>query len=239
MNRQRHRGRLFVVALCTCVLLQTWLSAPASALTLTVPQSSANWLGFMNVFELPSNGGAFVFGSPWGVPDLVTDFNDAANQLRLLPNSIGDPDPFWYVGGGGPGAPGNKTMEANLYLEETGPLAGQDLTFAGEVIATSFTASHESFVFIRDFAPDFSSSVDQIAPLPASGPFSISLTTINDPARHVQYGFRTVGPNVWITDTEPFGSVVIGTVPEPAGLLGLGLALLCGWGHARRRFGAI
>jgi hypothetical protein len=73
------------------------------------------WRGFMNVLELPANGGGFVFGSPWGVGDLVAEFDDPNAKLTLSPNTINDPDPFWYQGGGGPGAPGNKVMDANLF----------------------------------------------------------------------------------------------------------------------------
>ena len=42
--------------------------------------------------------------------------------------------------------------------------------------------------------------------------FSVSLDTINDPARHIQYGFETVGPCVWATDPvlASYGNVQIG-----------------------------
>ncbi len=176
---------------------------------------SAPWQGFMNVSNLPSAGGAYQFGSPWGTGDLVAVFT--GNDLRLSPNTIGDPDPYWYIGGGGPGAPGNKIMEANMYVQQDGPYAGQTVTFSGTVLSHTFTSAHVARVFIRDFAPDFSSLVENSIPLPTSGDFSISLATINDPARHVQYGFQVTGVNVWVTDVAPFGAAVIGPmVPTPA-----------------------
>jgi hypothetical protein len=132
------------------------------------------------------------------------------NNLRLTPNNIGDPNPFWYTPSGGPGAAGNKIMEANMYVEPAGSLPGQMVTFAGEVISNDLAASHVARVFIRDWAPDFSSANDIFMVLPASGSFSISLNTINDPARHVQYGFQMAGPCVWITDAPLFGAVVVG-----------------------------
>ena len=67
----------------------------------------------MNVFELPANGGGFVFNGPWGTSDLRATF--AGPTLTLSPNTIADPSTFWYQGGGGPGAPGNKIMDANMH----------------------------------------------------------------------------------------------------------------------------
>ncbi len=82
-------------------------------------------LGWMNIWELPVNGGGYVFGSDWGVTDLSSTFNESGSVVTMIPNSIGDPDPFWYIGGGGPGAAGNKIMGANLFSNVTGTFAGQ------------------------------------------------------------------------------------------------------------------
>jgi hypothetical protein len=194
--------------------------------TVTVDPGES-WLGFMNVFELPSNGGAFVFGSGWGTADLVATFSGPV--LKLSPNTIGDPNPFWYTPSGMPGAMGNKNMEANMYVEETGPLSGQMVTFKGIVQSNSLTSAHSSVAFIKDFAPDYSSNVTTTIPL-TTGPFSVSLATNPGAGRHVQYGFATTGPNVWITDVAPYGFVEIIGIPEPtalslAGIAALGLAI--------------
>lgn len=203
----------------------------AQAATVNVGDSTAPWLGFMNVFELPSNGGGYVFSSGWGVADLVATFDDANSKLTLSPNTIGDPDPFWYQGGGGPGQLGNKIMEANLYQQvDDGSLSGQLVTFEGTVLSNTFTEAHETIIFIRDFAPDFSSFTES-AIVATPGPFSISLLTDADPTRHVQWGFQTRGENVWFTDTEPFGNVMIATIPAPGTFVLLGL----GGGLALRR----
>ncbi|MFN7021933.1 MAG: hypothetical protein ACK4WH_11480 [Phycisphaerales bacterium] len=213
------------------VLAGALTASAAQAAVVGVGDSTSPWLGFMNVFELPSNGGAFVFASPWGVADLVATFDDANSNLTFSPNTIGDPNPFWYVGGGGPGAPGNKLMEANLYIETTDVLNGQNVTFQGSVISSSLTQAHQAFVFIRDFAPDYSSVVETIVPLGA-GPFSISLATDPGAGRHVQYGFQMRGENVWVTDVGPFGNVMITTIPTPATA---GLFALAGVAAASRR----
>lgn len=212
-------------------LLSAALATSAHAVVVNVGNSTAPWLGFMNVFELPANGGGYVFGSPWGVADLNATFDDANNKLTLSPNTIGDPNPFWYIGGGGPGAPGNKIMEANLYVESTGPLSGQIVTFEGTVLSNTLTSAHDAIAFIRDFAPDYSSLNQIFIPL-TPGPFSISLATIADPNRHVQYGFQVRGVNVWATDVGPFGNVMIGTIPTPGAL---GLVAVGGLAASRRR----
>lgn len=203
----------------------------AQGVVINVAQSTAPWLGFMNVYELPSNGGAFVFPSGWGVADLNASFNDPAQTLTLSPNTIGDPNPFWYTPVGGPGAAGNKIMEANLYQQVDDAYAGQTVVFEGNVISNTFTSAHVARIFIRDFAPDFSSVNETIVPL-VPGPFSVSLATINAPGRHVQWGFQVKGVNVWATDTAPFGTAVIATVPAPASLALMGLGGLMA---ARRR----
>jgi MYXO-CTERM domain-containing protein len=202
-------------------------ASAAQAVVVGVGNSSAPWLGFMNVFNLPSDGGAFQFPSGWGVPDLRTTFNDPAQQVTMLPNTIGDANPYWYIGGGGPGAAGNKIMEANLFQQRSdGSLSGTTVTFNGFVTANTLTSAHEARIFIRDFAPDFSSFNETIIPAPASGAFSLSLNTLPGTTRNVQWGMQLKGVNVWATDTAPFGSITYSPIPGPgalavAGVLGL------------------
>ncbi len=215
--------RITAAALAAAVFGSTAL-AGIPAVNVAIDDSSAPWLGFMNVFELPANGGGFVFGSAWGLSDLTASFDDGAGTVTMGPNTVGDPDPFWYQGGGGPGALGNKFMEANMYQEITGDYSGATVNFSGNVVDFSFTGAHQASVFIRDFAADYSSSVDVFADIDAAGNFSVSLDTIADAGRHVQWGIRVEGENVWVTDVAPFGNVVFGTVPTPGAfaLLGLG-----------------
>ena len=169
--------------------------------------------GFMNVFEL--DGTTYAFGQPWGPADLTAVWD--GGLVTLGPNTIGDPNTYWYncvdpadePNCGGPGAPGNKIMEANLYAEPAG-FSGQSVTFSGVVTDFSLTGAHTVVAFVKDFAPDFSSFEQQTVPLDATGAFTVTLNTINDPARHVQYGFQMVGVNVWVTDLAPFGTITIG-----------------------------
>ncbi|MCX8090571.1 MAG: hypothetical protein N3I86_06480 [Verrucomicrobiae bacterium] len=221
----KQKAQILGCLLGGCLAIGTAWTARAATYVTVNP--SASWLGYMNVFELPANGGGYVFGSPWGTADLPATFSGAV--LTLAPNSIGDPSPFWYIGGGGPGAPGNKIMEANMYVETHGGLlGGQTVTFEFSVLANTFTPAHTAYGFIRDFAPDYSSFNQAIIAITTPGDYSISLNTLPDPARHVQYGFQTKGVNVWITDVAPYGFVKITAIPEPSALLlgGLGLGLL-------------
>jgi hypothetical protein len=199
------------------------LAVVASALAADVTIDSATMTnGYMNVSELPSNGGAFVFGSGWGVADLNSSFPNSST-VTFWPNTITDPNPFWYTPSGGPGSTGNKIMEANLYAQPAdGTLTNQTVRFQGNV--SSFTlqtgtnpnTDYTFKAFIRDFAPDYSSVVEQSVPISSTGAFDFSLATINDPARHVQYGLQMKGANVWITDVGPKGSVTVNAVPEPS-----------------------
>ena len=177
-----------------------------------------SWIGYMNVFELPQNGGVFVFGQPWATADLRASYS--GSTLTLSPNIIGDPAGFWYVTTNSPSV-GNKSMDASFYVEPAPSLPGVTVTFTGTVLANSLVSNSNtnpagngwtSVAFIKDFAPDFSSSVSVTTPLTNGTVFSISLATVNDPARHVQYGFETVGPCVWATDTAlpGYGKVQLG-----------------------------
>jgi hypothetical protein len=212
-----------------------WVAAPSLADVNVTVDPGHSWLGFMNVFELPSNGGGYVFGSGWGTADLTAVFT--GSLLTLGPNTVNDPSSFWYTPSGGPGALGNKIMDANMYVEPAGSYPGQNVTFSGSVLSNTLVGNVDgngngwtSVAFIKDFAPDYSSFNTVTIPLSA-GPFSITLATLPDPTRHVQFGFETIGPDVWFTDVGPFGNVRIVPIPEPAG----GLLLLVGGLLAARR----
>ncbi len=205
---------------CAVLLAVCAGASVAQAVVVNAPDGSAPWLGFMNVFNRPADGGAFQFASGWGVGDLSASFSPT--QLTLTPNSIGDPNSYWYLPSGGPGSAGNKIMEANLYIETVDVLNGQTVNFQGTVLSNTLTSAHVTNAFIRDFAPDFSSFNETLVQLTGTGAFSISLATDPGLGRRVQYGFQTVGVNVWVTDLAPFGNVVI-AVPAPASLALVGI----------------
>ena len=61
-----------VLLICLALMFATTANAVNVGL-----DPSANWLGFMNVSDLPANGGAYEFGMAWGVPDLTATFSGA------------------------------------------------------------------------------------------------------------------------------------------------------------------
>lgn len=198
-----------LLALCGALAISSTLAQAQVTVNVDV---SAPWLGYMNVFETPENLGGFVFGSPWGVEGLPATFS--GTTLTLAPNSVDDPNAFWYTPSGGPGSVGNKIMDANFYVEiPVDTVSGQTLTFEGEVLANSLTGDHVATAFIRDFAPDYSTfNTSTVALTP--GPFSVSLATDPGAGRHVQYGFNMNGRNVWITDVAPYGTVQIEAIAD-------------------------
>ena len=189
--------------------------------------------GYMNVFELPSNGGAYIFGSGWGIADLNTNFT-TSSSVTFTPNTIGDPNPFWYTPSGGPGATGNKIMEANLYAQPAdGTLSGKLVRFSGNVdsftlqTGTNPNTDYTFKAFIRDFAPDYSSVNEQSTSITTTGSFSITLLANSDVTRHVQYGLQMKGADVWVTDVATKGSVTVSAVPEPGSIALLGIGGGC------------
>ncbi|MEL7498465.1 MAG: PEP-CTERM sorting domain-containing protein [Planctomycetota bacterium] len=216
---------VFRSAIVAMVALAT--AVPAMADEVVTVDYTQNWIGFMNVFDRNTDGtpGGFQFGSGWGFNDLTAEF--VGDELILGPNTIGDPDPFWYIGGGAPGAQGNKFMDANAFVQVTDGLSGMNVTFEGVVNDNTFTTAHVGSIFIRDFAPDFS-TFNEVSTAITPGDFSITLATDAGAGRHVQYGFNVQGENVWVTDVGAFGTAAIRAVPEPAsamvlGLIGVGL----------------
>lgn len=213
---------LMVVALLTAI--------PYAKADVTVNvDPNAAWGGFMNVFELDQTTGAFSTG--WGFDDLYAPLAGSpfqGGEFVLAPTPISTDDDFWYgatAGGGAGPRVGNKFMDANGFVQVDDLFGGMDVTFEGAVIENTFT-EHQAFVFIRDFAPDFSSFTETIQELTGPGGFSITHTTSADAGRHVQYGFTVQGANVWPDDAANFGTMRLTAVPEPGSIAVLSMGLV-------------
>lgn len=173
--------------------------------------ASATQNGYANVFELPANGGGFVFGQPWGVADLKTVVDAGANTLTLQPNfntyADNPTDPFWVNQTTGEG---NKIFEGNTYVEDNS-LVGSELTFSGGVVSNTIDAGYAVDAFIKVFNADFSVLKEESVALAAGGTnFSITYTNVEATDAVVQYGFRVTGVNANPDDEAALGSVVVG-----------------------------
>ena len=183
----------------------------ASAIPLTIDRATMT-KGYRNVFELPAKGGAYLEGSVVSpLEDLRATFT-SGTSVTLAPCVVSDTSSYWFTPSGRPGAAGNKSIEALVYGEANGTYAGETVRFSGTVAANTLLSGSGNWTvkaFIRDFSADYSSMIESQVPISATGDFSVSLTAINDPTRRVQWGLKTIGPNVWITDLASKGTVVV------------------------------
>ena len=175
-----------------------------------VADASAEYLGYANVFETIANGGAFVFGSGWGVADLKTVVDAGAGTVTIQPNfnTYGDNpgDPFWIDPATGLG---NKQFEGNTFLENNTNLIGSELTFTGGVASNTLDPSYVAIAFIKVFNADFSFVKLETAPLVAGQDFSITYTNVEPEDTTVQYGYQVLGINANPTDEDALGNIVI------------------------------
>ncbi|HMP81340.1 MAG TPA: hypothetical protein PKA41_01385 [Verrucomicrobiota bacterium] len=177
--------------------------------------ATAGWQGYINVYSNNLPGiGEFINGQTFGLDAITAEFGC---DLVLSPTVINDTTNYWYVGGGAPGATGNKIVEANTYVQDDS-LSGKSVIFSGTVLSTGLLGSTDpggngwtGIAFVKDLAPDYSSSITVQVPLTV-GAFSITNATQPAPGRHVQYGFAITGPNVWPTEAMTYGTVVIDNV---------------------------
>ncbi len=178
---------------------------------------SQNWIAFMNVFELPANGGGYAFGDFWALDDVKTVLNTADNTITLQPNFntyAGNPtDPFWVDQ---TTMLGNKDMEANTFVEPGETFNGQDLVFSGNVISSTLAEGYAARFFIKALDPNngFADALGgtKIIDLPESGPFTVSATGAELAAGLViQYGFIIRGTNANPADEAALGNVVVGS----------------------------
>ncbi|MGO8839228.1 MAG: PEP-CTERM sorting domain-containing protein [Limisphaerales bacterium] len=215
--------KYLIRTIAVCAVLGATINLNAQT-TVGVDPSAA-WIGYMNVFDLPSNGGGYEFGSTWGTADLNATFSGPT--LTLTPNTSIDRDvpldTYWWQDASGT-SPGNKTMDASMYVQNDA-LAGQTVTFTGDVLQNTLVSPYTSVAFIKDFNAGYG-LVASITVALTPGVFSFSLATT--PGDHIQYGFETIGPDARLATIATLGNAEIIAVPEPStiALAGLGGALV-------------
>lgn len=175
--------------------------------------ASANWIAFMNVFNLD---GGYEFGSAWGLADVKSSVDMGANTLILQPNfntyANNPGDPYWIDPMTGEGA---KNMFASTFVEPGPTFNGADLTFQSTVQSYTLDEAYDVKYFVKALDPDnnFADALGgaYIFDLPTSGTFSITvpgaeLTT----GLIIQYGFEVSGRNANPANEAALGSVVVG-----------------------------
>lgn len=171
--------------------------------------ANAAFLGYANVFDLPVDGGAFQFGSAWGIPELKTVIDAGAGTITLQPNfntyADNPTDPFWVNQSTGEG---NKIFEGNTYVEDN-TLIGSELTFIGGVVSNTIDAAYAVKAFIKVFNADFSVVKEVNTTLVAGQNFSVTYTDVEPEDTFVQYGFQVLGVNANPADEAALGSVVV------------------------------
>ena len=196
------------------------IAAAAPYKTLTVDPTQS-WIGFMNVFALPVNGGGFVFNSSWGTSALQAVFS-GTNFLTLIPdtNVWETNDTFWVQADG---KTPNEIMDASMYVQND-QLINTNLVFIGTCLSNNLTTQPEpltgvtytSRAFIKTFDGSFNALNTTFSPgLTAGQAFAITLGTVG--ATHVQYGFETIGPDANPATVASLGTVVLAAQSPPVG----------------------
>lgn len=193
-----------------------WGASPSAADVNVTVDPGQNWLGYMNVFELPVGQGAFLWGSPWGTADLPATFSGSVLRLSPNTNTYNPNDPYWV----NPDGSGNKWMNANMYVENPS-LVGQTVNFEGQTLINSFVEGYTSRAFIKvlDPAQGYATILETYAPLVGGQPFSLTLDVPNTAGLLPQYGFVTDGANANPATVGLLGHVLIAPIPEPASLV--------------------
>jgi hypothetical protein len=180
--------------------------------------ASDSWIGYMNVFDLPADGGAYQFGSSWEVPALKTTLDVPGNTITLQPNfntyAENPGDAFWIDQ---TTMEGNKQLEALTFVEPGATFNDVDLTFSGSVSSYDLDSGYTAQFFIKalDPANGYADSLSgsKVFDLPTSGVFSVSATAAELPAGLlVQYGFSITGPNANPANETTLGSIVVAAV---------------------------
>ncbi len=183
---------------------------------------SQNWIGYMNVFNLPTNGGGYVFGSSWGTGALTALFN-GTNYLALYPctNVWETNDTFWVAADL---MTPNKSMDASMYVQNDN-LVNTNVIFVGLCETNTLSAAPEpltgltytSVAFIKTFDGSFNLLNSVTTPVLSAGqPFALSLGTAG--ATHVQYGFETIGPDANPATVSSLGDVVLAVSTPPVAI---------------------
>lgn len=185
--------KLLIKGLAAAAVLCGVITSNAQTSTTVILDPTQPWQGYVNVFDLPSAGGGYEFGSSWGVGALTAYYTPTSGEytnftLIANTNNYNPTDSYWVNADGS----GNKTVDASYYVQND-TLEGQTITFSGYCISNTFVSPYTSTVFIKEFDSSYNVINSAVVTAASGQPFSITLQTGG--GSHIQYGFETVGPD--------------------------------------------
>ncbi|MFT6747398.1 MAG: hypothetical protein ACJAZ2_001750 [Glaciecola sp.] len=173
--------------------------------TVTIDGSS-ELKGYLNWFF---KDGTYASGGEWAMADVKTVSDATNDKVTLSPNfnTYDAGNAYWSDGAG----KGNKIVEGNSFIENRA-LAGQILTFNGDVASNTLAAGYTAIAFIKglDESKGFEDVLKITAPLVSGESFSITTATAIPAGLIVQYGFTIKGLNGNPDNEVALGTVVIG-----------------------------
>ena len=202
--------QFFLIGICIFTSYQN-----VQAQTTVTVNGASNWLGYANVFQ--TNGTTWAFGNTWALPDLKTTLTASTNTLKLQPNfncyanaTSAAELAYWTNGSG----LGNKIFEGNTYVENSS-LAGQIVTFTGNVTNHNLATGYTAVAFIKGLNPanNYSTDFSVTLPLTATGTFNLSTVTAIPTGLLVQYGFTVRGLNGNPANETALGNVIVVGTP--------------------------
>ncbi|MGH8022659.1 MAG: hypothetical protein ACRED1_03700, partial [Limisphaerales bacterium] len=189
--RNKH---LLITALASCALFCGAFRGAAQTQLLLDP--TQDWIGYMNVFDLPPSlggDGTYEFGGVWGTGLLTAYYDAHTNTLTLIPcTNVWETTDGYWVQTNNDDLP-NKSCDASYYVQFTEPGSSQTYTFSGYCVSNTFNTNYTSTVFIKEFTSGYSLINFTTGQTTNQAPFSISLTTAG--GTYIQYGFETIGPD--------------------------------------------
>ena len=163
---------------------------------------SCGWYGYAVVFNNDTDGGGYVFDSPWGQDDLKSE-RASSTEAVLKPNfnawadaEADGGDSFWQNG-----AVGNKKFQGILYQYDTVGENAATYDFEGTV-AYTLAAGYEVQVYLKVDGAEVNAIVSA-----GDTTFSLSADAEGKDGSPVEYGWRITGPNANPADEATLGSV--------------------------------
>ena len=199
-------ARSVALLFVACALLIGAMTVRSQSAVLVDPAQP--FVGYLNAFALPADGGGYQFGSAWAAGDLRATYSGDFLKLQSCTNVSNPTDAYWTK----PDGTGNKQIDASWYVQNDG-LLSSNITYSGNVVNYALTSNYVCQAFIKVFNSSFSVIQSSVQTLTNGNSFfSLNLTASAAGGAHVQYGFETVGRNApWTNCPDSDGFITIRT----------------------------